>query len=42
MQYTLLNLSNYDYGWEKTLDWNKGKKSGSNVSQALKNNQNYE
>lgn len=33
----LLNLSNYDYGWEKTLDWNKGKKSGSIVSQALKN-----
>lgn len=33
----LLNLSNYDYEWEKILDWNKGEKSGSIVSQALKN-----
>lgn len=33
----LLNLSSYDYDWEKILDWNKGKKSGRIVSQALKN-----
>ncbi len=33
----LLNLCNYDYDWERVIDWNKGKMSGRIVSQALKN-----
>lgn len=33
----LLNLSEYDYEWQKIMDWNKGTMSGGLVSQALKN-----
>lgn len=33
----LLNLCDYNYDWERIIDWNKGKMSGRIVSQALKN-----
>ena len=33
----LLNLSEYDYEWQKSMDWDNGTMSSALVSQALKN-----